>query len=631
MRYTAQELYDILNDQDECDWIEAKGGSESSHSVMETVCSYCNEPGLRGGYIIMGVAEETGSENQLYKVVGVNDPDKFQRDFVSQCSSMFNFPVRADVSVEKINKKNVLMIWIDELPHRQKPLYFKTDGLPGGAMRRIGSTDQHCTEDDLHIFYQDQTSFDQTPVSGSSIDDVDDSALKRYRSLRRNVNPVAEELIYEDDELLQALGCVSKENKTQLNLAGLLLFGSSKAQRSNYPMIRADYIRIPGNNWIANPDDRFTSIDMRGSLILLIYRLIDAINADLPKGFLLDDNQIQAQSVGLPMKALREALVNALMHRSYREHRPTQVIRYDNRIEIINPGFSLKPKEKLGEPGSETRNPFIAAVFHDTNLAETKGSGIRSMRKLMEDAHLAPPTFDSSRQDNQFTARLLLHHFLDNKDIAWLEQFEEFTLNDAQKQALIFMREVGAIDNLTYRQMADCDVLHASNDLRALKVHKLFNAKGKGKATYYVAGNNLSVYLNEISTPPSEISTLPPEISAPVQGLSAPPPEISTPPTGKDASKKVVVEGVEIPVLIVDEINSLKQREHDEEKMKAIVKKLCAIQTLSANTISKILNKGEGYLKRKYLSQMVKNNELIYLHPDMINHPEQAYMTNTKK
>jgi len=81
----------------------------------------------------------------------------------------------------------------------------------------------------------------------------------------------------------------------------------------------------------------------------------------------------------------------------------------------------------------------------------------------------------------------------------------------------------------------------------------------------------------------------------------------------------------------VDEINSLKQREHDEEKMKAIVKKLCAIQTLSANTISKILNKGEGYLKRKYLSQMVKNNELIYLHPDMINHPEQAYMTNTKK
>lgn len=75
------------------------------------------------------------------------------------------------------------------------------------------------------------------------------------------------------------------------------------------------------------------------------------------------------------------------MHRSYREHKPTQVIRYDNRIEIINPGFSLKSEDRLGQPGSETRNPFIAAVFHDTILAETKGSGIRAMRRMMTDAH----------------------------------------------------------------------------------------------------------------------------------------------------------------------------------------------------------------------------------------------------
>lgn len=56
MNYSAQEIFDILNEQDECTWIEAKGGSESSHSVMETVCSFSNEPGLGGGYILMGVA-----------------------------------------------------------------------------------------------------------------------------------------------------------------------------------------------------------------------------------------------------------------------------------------------------------------------------------------------------------------------------------------------------------------------------------------------------------------------------------------------------------------------------------------------------------------------------------------------
>ena len=316
-------------------------------------------------------------------------------------------------------------------------------------------------------------------------------------------------------------------------MAGMLLFGSSKALRSNYPMLRLDYIRVPGNTWINNPNDRFTTIDMRGSLILLLYRAIDAVNADLSKGFLLDGNSLQTSAVGLPINALREAIVNALMHRSYREHRPTQIIRYDNRIEIINPGFSLKSEEKLGEPGSETRNPFIASVFHDTNLAETKGSGIRAMRRLMEAAHLTPPTFESRRDSNEFTSRLLLHHFLNEEDLVLLKQFDEMNLSDAQKQALIFVREVGAIDNQTYRQMADCDTLKASNELRVLRNNKLLIAKGKARATYYIASeiiNNGSAPAQELSAPPQKLSAPPQELSAPPQKLSAPPQELSTPP-----------------------------------------------------------------------------------------------------
>lgn len=441
----------------------------------------------------------------------------------------------------------------------------------------------------MHIFYADATSFDQTPVNGSSMNDVDENALKRYRNLREKVNPAAEELSYTDNELLEALGCLNRENKTELNLAGLLLFGTTKALRTFYPMLRVDYIRVPGNKWVEDPDNRFTTIDMRGPLLTLIFRLIDAIQSDLPKGFLLPEEGIQASSIGLPTRALREAIVNALMHRSYREHRPIQVIRYDNRIEIINPGYSLKSEEHLGEPGSETRNPFIAAVFHETNLAETKGSGIRAMRKLMEQAHLAPPTFDSDRNSNEFTSRLLLHHFLNEKDVSWLNSFEAYDLADSQKQALIFVREVGAIDNLTYRQMADCDTLKASSELRTLKDFGLLSQKGKGKSTYYIAGKKLSAPPQELSTPPQE--------------LSAPPQEL------------------------LDRIAQLNQREHDAEKIKAIIKDLCAIRAMKAVEIAFYLNKGDDYIKRKYLTVMIQEGELIYLYPEMINHPEQAYIT----
>jgi ATP-dependent DNA helicase RecG len=391
---------------------------------------------------------------------------------------------------------------------------------------------------------------------------------------------------------LESLGCVNKENPNELNIAGLLLFGSSKIQRSTFPMLRVDYIRVPGNTWVENPDDRFITIDMRGSLILVLYRLIDAINADLPKGFLLPEDDVQATPTGLPMKALREAIVNALMHRSYREHRPTQIIRYDNRIEITNPGFSLKSEEKLGQPGSETRNPFIAAVFHDTNLAETKGSGIRAMRRLMEKAHLVPPTFESSRDNNEFTSRLLLHHFLDANDLFWLRQFKNFDLSDSQKQAIIFVREVGAIDNTTYRQMADCDTLKASNDLRFLKTQNLFISRGKGKATYYIAGIDLN-------TPPPDLNTPPLNLSAP-------------------------------PLEILDRIKALNKREHDKGKIETIILDLCNLRALKASEIAGYFQKEESYFKRKYLSNLISEKRLKYLHPEMINHPEQAYLTNNR-
>src|SRR5690349_13317003 len=126
--YTAQELFELLNEQDECPWIEAKGIGDSSQSVMETVCSYSNEPGLGGGYILMSISvDDTASLPVQYKVDPMPDPDKIQSDFATQCASMFNMPVRPKMTIEKINGLTALKIWVDELPDKLKPLYFKKD------------------------------------------------------------------------------------------------------------------------------------------------------------------------------------------------------------------------------------------------------------------------------------------------------------------------------------------------------------------------------------------------------------------------------------------------------------------------------------------------------------------------
>lgn len=92
-----------------------------------------------------------------------------------------------------------------------------------------------------------------------------------------------------------------------------------------------------------------------------------------------------------------------------------------NRLVITNPGYSLKPPEQPGEPDSVPRNKVIAAVLHDTHFAKTKGSGIQSMRRYLQQAGLSVPLFDSDRYRDHFRSTYLLHHFLSEDDLGWLK------------------------------------------------------------------------------------------------------------------------------------------------------------------------------------------------------------------
>ena len=485
--YSAQELYKLLCESDESVWIEAKGEADTNQSLMESVCSFSNEPGLGGGYILYGIGEHKGAIGKdRFVVEGVTDCDKAQADISTQCGSMFNAPARPRIEIEQLEGKNILKIFVPELPSQQKPLYFQNKGLPQGAWRRIGSTDQRCTEEDLYTFYQDNTSFDSSVVKNTSFEDVDLKAVEYYRKLRKEVNPKAEELNYDDQELLRSLECITKDGC--LTFAGIMLFGTKQIIRRFYPLMRTDYIRVRGNEWVENVDERFSAIEFMGPLMLQIDRMIDAVLSDLPQNFSLKEGQIYATTKpDLPERVIREAIVNAVMHRSYHHNRPTQIIRYNNRIEITNSGYSLKAQDEIGTAGSDTRNQLIASIFHETNLAEFKGTGIRTMRRLMSEAGLSMPTFESNRKGDTFTIRLLLHKFFSEDDMKWLEMFESVSLTENQKSAIIFAREIGAVDTLTYTQLTGEKPELAENSLEELETATVLTRKGKTlEATYYV-------------------------------------------------------------------------------------------------------------------------------------------------
>lgn len=640
---SGKELFDQLNAQDETTEIEAKGASEIGRTVLESVCAFANEPDLGGGYIVIGATKDESSLFPYYTSENINDPDKIQMDLATQCNSMFNIPIRPKMSVEKVNGNTILVVKIDEVEAAQKQVFFQKDGLPKGAYRRIGSTDHRCGEDDLRVFYSDSDTYDRIVLNRTSLEDLDENAISQYRNLRAKVNSEAEELIYEDKDLLLALGCLDTKTRQHFTLAGLVLFGKSAAQRRELPMFRADYIRVPGTIWVENPDDRFRTIDMRGGLISLTYRLVEAVNADLPKGFMLSEGDLQADNIGLPIKALREAIVNALMHRSYRENSPIQVIRYDNRIEIHNPGYSLKSEDHFGSPGSKTRNPVIAAVFHETNLAETKGSGIRAMKKLLSQANLAPPTFESNREANSFSTRLLLHHFLSKDDLKWLDQFSSYELNENQKRGLIMLRELGAIDNLSYRQISDLDVLNVSTELRQMRDLGILVQKGKGRATYYVFAEK-DIIKTEGKTVNTEARGLNTEGRTDGVGDKA----LNT----EGREDRVVHEVINTEGEVVEKekqlnttqlkrkellealpketqilIEQLGARESDKERINKVILAICQNREYKLNELSIILERKENYLSRTFIKPLIDIKKLEYTISRMINHPDQSYQT----
>lgn len=305
---------------------------------------------------------------------------------------------------------------------------------------------------------------------------------------------------------------------------------------------------------------------------------------------------------------------------------PNQIIRYSNRLEIRNPGYSLKNEEHLGEPGSEARNPKIAAVLHETRFAETKGSGIRVMRSKMQEAGLTPPLFESNRAANTFVATFLFHHFLGEDDVLWLAGYKEWNLSDEEAKALIYVREQGAINNAAYRNLNLTDTLNASTHLRRLRDCGLLEKKGKSSATYYIHGPKfLPLTSTTLSEEPKSLSTESDRLSTELELLSTEFGDLYT-------ELKDMLSGLSIEVqrALLSELPQERQamgHRSDHTIAREIILRLCMLRPWRADELAILLQRSQLYMRQSYLSPMVTQGLLERTYPGAVTHPQQAYRT----
>ena len=263
------------------------------------------------------------------------------------------------------------------------------------------------------------------------------------------------------------------------------------------------------------------------------------------------------------------------------------------------------------------------------------------------------PPLESNHEANKFTARLLLHHFLSKENMEWLAQYAEFGLVNEQKLALVFVREVGAIDNATYRQL-DSSITHAR---ARLEIHKLcdlgfIEKKGQGRNTYYIRTSKV-VSLGERLRPqgekiPPQHGTLgekiPPQHGTlgekipPQRGIlgeKIPPQhgtfDIESQPKSRDELLRELPKGLQERVAKLGKWAS-------REKVSQLLVDLCAFKPYSYEELALIIQRAAKPMKDKYIKPLRLANKLFYWIPEMINHPLQKYVadplmarSNTKK
>ena len=260
----------------------------------------------------------------------------------------------------------------------------------------------------------------------------------------------------------------------------------------------------------------------------------------------------------------------------------------------------------------------------------------------------------------------------------WLAQYAEFGLVNEQKLALVFVREVGAIDNATYRQL-DSSITHAR---ARLEIHKLcdlgfLEKKGQGRNTYYIRTSKV-VSLEERLRPQGE-RLLPQDEKIPAQhgtlGERLPPqgerllPQHGTlgerlPPqderllpqhgtlgeryqgeneryqafeeryqgeVGTFGERYQGVNREELLLLLPDDIKKRIDevgKRVPKDVLNKLVVDMCSIIPLSMDDLSVLLHRNSKSFKNKNIKVLLENNQLFYWIPEMINHPQQKYIAN---
>ena len=405
-------IEEVLSGAVESARLEFKASWESQttgYQVLKTLCAFANDlQNLNGGYIVLGVAEREGVTVRPAKGLKETEVDQAQKWIRGNCNRIepTYMPVFDTVQVD--NQK-VVVLWApasDNRPH-QAP-----DG-PHGQKRfwiRVGSETVEA-KDGIRTMLLQQTArvpFDDRRAFDATNDDLSISLVREFLA------DVRSDLTKESDAnriYFNMQITVRANGETVPKNIGLLFFSNNPLQWFRGARIEiVEFSDDTGGNTL---EEKVFNGPIHHQLRQCLNWLESMTTRHLEK----QGNQPETRGwISYPLPALREALVNAIYHRSYEEAvEPTKVYLYPNRIEIISypgPVMGIQKENLLGDrplPPFPARNRRIGEFLKELGLAEGRGTGVPKIRESLTQNGSPDPTFDFDEQRTYFRATLPAH------------------------------------------------------------------------------------------------------------------------------------------------------------------------------------------------------------------------------
>jgi ATP-dependent DNA helicase RecG len=456
--------------QGESTTLELKRTTGELKEGMHTLCAFLNGS---GGTVFFGVRQDGEIEGQAVF-------DQTLRD-VAQAADRLEPP--AHVSIHKVGTKtgrDVVVVAV-EGGHDARPFTFE-----GRAYERVGSTTRRMPQARYERLLVERghakRRWENLPADGLALKDLDRKEILRTRELAIQQNRISPDTSRDIGDILDRLGLRVAGVLTQ---AAQMLYG--RRFLPDYPQGLLKMGRFRGaeitGDIVDNRQEHMHAFAMVREGMAFLERTMP-LGARFPRGTVFREDRFP-----VPLEALREILLNAVMHRDYSHYSGyVAIVVFDDRIEIRSYGrlpTGITIKQLSGKHDSKPVNPLIAGAFHRTGAVEVWGRGTNRVIAMCRKHGAPPPRFreQSGFLTVTFKARMVVGGGMDDGS-------QKSSQKGTQKSSQIILDLIRKTPSITIQQLSSelgITDRAVKKQLRNLKSQGLLKRVGPDKGGHWEA------------------------------------------------------------------------------------------------------------------------------------------------